>query len=59
MKIQEIKEIAKERGVKVGTMKKADLVKAIQRAEGNEDCFAAGKAATCGQDQCLWREDCD
>ncbi|WP_298268041.1 Rho termination factor N-terminal domain-containing protein [Geobacter sp.] len=59
MKMQELKEIAKQRGVKAGTMKKAELIKTIQRAEGNTDCFAEGKAATCRQDQCLWREDCD
>ncbi|ABB32788.1 hypothetical protein GeomeDRAFT_2085 [Geobacter metallireducens RCH3] len=59
MKMQEIKEIAKQRGVKAGTLKKAELIKAIQRMEGNSDCYAEGKAANCGQDQCLWREDCD
>jgi len=59
MKMQEIKEIARQRGVKAGTLKKADLIRAIQRMEGNTDCYGAGKAATCGQDQCLWREDCD
>lgn len=59
MKMQEIKEIAKERGVKSGNLKKAELIKAIQRMEGNVDCYAEGKAAACGQDQCLWRDDCD
>ncbi len=59
MKMQEIKEIAKQRGVKAGNLKKADLIKAIQRMEGNADCYAEGKAAACGQDQCLWRDDCD
>ncbi len=59
MKMQEIKEVAKQRGVKAGTLKKAELIKAIQRMEGNTDCYGEGKAATCGQDQCLWREDCD
>ncbi len=59
MKMQEIKEIAKQRGVKAGTLKKAELIKSIQRMEGNVDCYGEGKADTCGQDQCLWREDCD
>ncbi len=37
---------------------KADLVRAIQRAEGFEACFRTGKAHACGQDACLWREEC-
>lgn len=59
MKIDEIKEIAKQHNIKVGKMKKADLVRAIQDAERNEQCFGTGKADSCGQDACLWREDCD
>jgi len=58
MKIDEIKVLAKEKGVKAGKMKKAELIQAIQRAEGNEECYNSGNAATCGQEQCLWREDC-
>lgn len=59
MKIDELKEIAKQHNIKVGKMKKADLVRAIQDAEHNEQCFGTGKADSCGQDACLWREDCD
>jgi hypothetical protein len=40
-------------------MKKAELVRAIQQAEKNEECFETGKADVCGQDECIWREDCD
>lgn len=58
MKTAEIKEIAKQHGIKVGQMKKADIVRAIQQAEGNEACFASGKDGVCGQLDCLWREDC-
>jgi len=58
MKIDEVKVLAKEKGVKAGKMKKAELIQAIQRAEGNEECYNSGNAATCGQEQCLWREDC-
>lgn len=59
MKLDEIREIAKQHNIKPGKMKKADLVRAIQQAEGNEACFDTGKAETCGQHTCLWREDCD
>lgn len=57
--MQEIKTIAKERGVKSGTLKKVELVQAIQAAEGSEQCFGVGKADSCGQDNCLWKADCN
>ena len=59
MKMQEVREIAKKMGIKTANMKKADIIKAIQLAEGNIDCYNTGKAAECGQDNCLWREDCE
>lgn len=58
MKLDEVKEIAKRHNIKTGKMKKARLVAAIQQAENNEVCFETGKAESCGQDGCLWREDC-
>lgn len=58
MKLDDIREIAKQHGIKPGKMKKADLVRAIQQAEGNEACFDTGMSERCGQEQCLWREDC-
>ena len=59
MKLDEIRELAKQRQIKTVRMKKADIVRAIQQAEGNEQCFDSGKAAACGQEKCLWRGDCD
>ena len=59
MKMQEVREIAKKMGIKTANMKKADIIKAIQLAEGNIDCYDSGKSAECGQDNCLWREDCE
>ena len=53
MKVQELKEIAKQKGMKVGKMKKSELIRAIQEAEGNSACFDIGKAAECGQLNCL------
>ena len=58
MKLEEIKEIAQRHNIKTGKLKKAELVKAIQDAEGNEVCFETGTADECGQDTCLWREAC-
>ena len=58
MNLQEIKKIAKQRGLSTGKMRKAESIRAIQEAEGNSACFDTGKAAECGQEKCLWREDC-
>ncbi len=58
MKLEEIKGIAKQHDFKVGKMKKAELVRAIQSAEGNDPCFATTRASECGQPECLWRSDC-
>ena len=58
MKIQDIKDIAKKKGVNAGKMNKTDLTRAIQKAEGNNACFATSSVQTCGQVNCLWRTDC-
>ncbi len=58
MQLKEIKEIAKQHNIKIGNLKKTELVRAIQQTEGNEACFDSGKVAQCGQRDCLWREDC-
>lgn len=58
MNLQKIKEIAKDKGVKIGSLKKAELVQAIQAIEGNESCYNTGKSVECGQGNCLWRDDC-
>jgi hypothetical protein len=55
MTVKEIKIIAKKMGLKAGKMKKADLVRTIQSAEGNTPCFQTGVMATCGQESCCWR----
>ena len=58
MKVEIIRQIAAAMDIKVGKMKKAELVKVIQVAEGNVPCFDTGAAGACGQDSCLWREEC-
>jgi hypothetical protein len=58
MKLDEIRKIAKQHNINAGKKKKAELVRAIQEAEGNEPCFDSGKADQCGQDDCIWRDDC-
>ena len=58
MKIDEIKKLAKKHNIAVGKARKSDLVRAIQQAEGNPPCFDTNYATDCGQNECLWREDC-
>ena len=57
MTLKQVREIAKDKGVKVGNMKKDDMIRTIQRAEGNFDCFGAA-AGICDRTDCLWRDDC-
>ena len=59
MKVEEIKEIARQRGLKAVKMKKGELVRAIQEAEGNPTCFDTGTVNGCSQANCLWRQDCN
>ncbi len=58
MELCEIKAIARKAGIKAGSMKKVELIRAVQRAEGNNDCFLTEHLAVCGRTNCLWREDC-
>lgn len=57
MKEKDIKEIAKKMGIRIGKMKKPELIRSIQTAEGNVPCYAA-RGHECDQINCLWREDC-
>ncbi len=58
MQMKKIKEIAKKKSVTPGKMGRIDLIRAIQRAEGNFDCFATTYVKECNQVNCLWRVDC-
>ena len=58
MNLTKIRSLAKEAGVKPGKMRKADLIRSIQRSEGHFDCFATAVAGDCDQSACLWRDDC-
>jgi hypothetical protein len=58
MKIQAIRTLAKEKGIKVGRLNKIELIRSFQQAEGNNDCFAKTYVQECNQLNCLWREDC-
>ena len=59
MKLPEIKELAVSMGLKPGKLGKCELIRTIQKAEGNFDCFSTGFSEECGQPDCLWRDDCN
>ena len=58
MEMKEVRSIARKRGVVPGRMGKEDLIRAVQRAEGNFDCYGTATEEVCDQEDCLWREDC-
>jgi hypothetical protein len=57
MKMGEVREKAKALGLKkTFGLSKAELIRRIQRAEGNFDCFGTAKGY-CDQLDCCFRED--
>jgi len=58
MKLDAIEEIANQHAIKSGKAKKANLVRAIQQAEGNETCFGSGKTTECRQGERLHLKTC-
>ena len=59
MRLSEIEKKARGLGIKdTWKYSKKDLIKTIQRNEGNVDCFANSNSVTCDQLHCSWRDDC-
>lgn len=58
MKLEDVRQIAKSRGVHSSRLSKTTLIKTLQTKEGNFDCFATAVLGVCDQVSCLWREDC-
>ena len=57
MKMPEVKEKAKTLGITIGKMKKADLIHAVQAAEGNTPCFGWANGQ-CPNTNCCFMDDC-
>lgn len=58
MRLNEIEKKARSLGIKdPWKYSKKDLIKQIQRKEGNFDCFGTA-VSYCDQLSCCWREDC-
>lgn len=58
MNIQAIRAIAKSRGIRTAKLSKTDLIRTIQREEGNFPCFGTAVDGICDQANCSWRDDC-
>lgn len=59
MKLSEIEKKAQKLGIKdTWKFSKKDLIKTIQRAEGNFDCFGSVTNKRCNQTSCCWMSDC-
>ena len=58
MNMQEIRGLAKDYGIKAERASKVELIRSIQVAEGNFNCFASALDGDCDQMNCKWREDC-
>ncbi|TAN42680.1 MAG: SAP domain-containing protein [Nitrospirae bacterium] len=56
MKLDAIRKIGREMGVKTSNLKKTELIRAIQVYEGCNPCFDMQES--CSQANCLWRTDC-
>jgi hypothetical protein len=57
MKMQEVRAKAKVLGINSFGKSKGDLIREIQRKEGNFDCFGTA-VEHCDQYECCFRDDC-
>lgn len=58
MNMKTIRQLAKTLQVETGQLSKTDLIKKIQLAEGNFDCYGSASNGECDQFACAWRSDC-
>ena len=57
MRMQEIRQMAKKMGINSFGKTKVELVREIQRKEGNFDCYGTA-VDRCDQLQCIFRSSC-
>jgi len=53
-----IRRMAKSMGINTYQMKKTDIIRSIQKKEGNIDCYGTSRVESCQELTCLWRDDC-
>jgi len=58
VRLSEVEKKAKTLGIKdTWRLSKRELIKTIQRVEGNNPCFGTARNS-CEQSICCWRSDC-
>lgn len=57
MLMTQVRKKAKGLDIDCGKMKKVELIRTIQRAEGFQECFGTS-GGSCEQDQCCFMKDC-
>ena len=55
---QYLSDLARQNYVFDASLSEAELIRTIQIAEGNVDCYASAGAGACNEAGCRWREDC-
>ncbi len=58
MNFNEIRKMAKNMSINTYRMKKMDMIRAIQRAENNIECYGTQRVENCHEDGCSWRNEC-
>ena len=58
MTFTEIQKMAKSMGINTYRMKKTDMIRSIQRAEKNIDCYNTERVKNCHENACGWSGDC-
>jgi hypothetical protein len=58
VKFRDIQKTAKALGVNPFGMNRVKLIRSIQRAENNFECFGTPRVIDCGETGCAWRTEC-
>lgn len=58
MNMHAIRQVAKAHHINPGKLPKTELIRKIQSAEGNFECYATATDGECDQLDCTWRVDC-
>ncbi len=58
MNFNAIRKMAKGMDINTYRLKKPDIIRAIQKAENNIECFGTQRVDDCNEVTCLWRHDC-
>jgi hypothetical protein len=55
---RDLRKLAKQHYIFDASLSKAEIIRAIQRSEGNFDCYGRADTGECDQLACGWRQDC-